>query len=174
MKDGVRLDKVRSLTGIERKIYDAVPIGSEWTSGQVVGEVFRLTRSQIDPSTATGRLNALAEQGIIKKRGRLFSKEPLEPKKVVSLSTVQPQRNDSTAPSDVQPEREKEPLALVGEALNELKGMAADLASQADALRRLAESIEGWACQLDDRAKAAGKGDERLRQVAKLLREAME
>ncbi len=56
--------KAQGLTGIAKKVFDAVPLATEWTTGQILSELHRVTGTRNDHRIVLGCLSTLVEQGL--------------------------------------------------------------------------------------------------------------
>jgi len=154
-----KLSRIESgLTGIAKKVLDAVPISTIWAKEQIFAEL-RRTNCSAARDVVEGCLDSLRGKGLISEpsRGhfvRVFAKpkEPHQEMKIVhSLSTAK---------------LAEEPT----EPVNQHQDGLSRIAAMAKTLRSLADDIETIGLDVEERMQAVEKDTEKLRQLQSLLK----
>lgn len=159
---------VQSLTGVAKKVYDVAPIAQRWSSGTIVGELFRLGH-KVDKRTVDGVLNDLVEKGLLiePKRGefmRATIKVPTLPPPASALAPVVPTQ---AKPQMASIERPTLKPADLLDRMASISGKLRDLGRDAS---NLANDIDDAAIAAQQKIEGASADASKLRQLQQLLR----
>lgn len=166
----------RALSGIAKRVLEAVPISEPWTVGQICTEL-RRNATRVDMAVVMGCLRTHVGLGLVREPTQLnFIRVQVPPLDARPLRIVHDITNNPggfmSLPAHVAkgiadshtPERltEREPLHDIGALSQRLRESGRALIMWAEDLERLALEFEG---RIDD----AKKGNEQLAQLRKLL-----
>lgn len=134
-----KLEKIeRGMTGLARKVLDAVPLSEPWDLAQIVSDITRTTGSRPDLQTVKATLVSLVGQGVVEEPRdgryvRVKVRQPLAPMLVRSSESppAEPVRVVTAAPA--QP---------VGDVLSRFAIIAGALRLKASELIALAKDLE--------------------------------
>lgn len=167
MNHARKMSLVGGLSGIAKKVFDTVPLGEEWTAGQIGAEMHR-TGTAIDMKTLQGCLASLTNQKLIK-----------EPDPGVFTRKEKP----VAKPAAQEPEyftKPKEATVLTIATSNQAKAKAApidvlsDICQQIDVisagLKKLKGDIEVAAITIEEQFAESEKRSEKLKQLQELLK----
>lgn len=139
------------LSAIVKKVYEVVPIKTNWTSVQVVNELNR-SGLNYDRKTIEGCLNSLVTSGLVSEPSKgLFIRVAVKDqpeKKVADLKPIRP-----VVSLDA---KQKGPMELL-----------AELASKA---RQFAEELDNAALEIEQEFQASEAKSEQLKQLKSLLK----
>jgi hypothetical protein len=169
--------QTESLNGVAARVLAVMPFTEPVTVSTICSDVYR-NGSRIDHNIVHGCLRALVSSGHVREsppgqfaRVTVVTDEP-EPKKALRVVHSQPEPTmtlpahvaKGIAESHTPPERltEREPLHDIG-------ALAGRLREQGRALIMWAEDLERLGLEFESRVEAAGKGNEQLAQLRKLL-----
>lgn len=150
MRNARMREAIQSLTGVTRKIFEAVPVEVAWNRHQIHQELIRSGRTY-EVQSVDGQLTRLAELGLV------------EQPKIGYFKRVSP-KPDKSKP--VVKAKDK-PVPQKPNDVGVLERMA-DIANRA---RALADDIDELALQADETIKRAESGSEKLRILQSLLKE---
>jgi hypothetical protein len=160
-----------ALSGIARRVLEAVPIAEAWTVAQICSELGR-TGSPVDMAKAMGCLRTAVGQGLVKEPHMLtfqrvhipeIEQPPIPP---APLRVVHPQPElTMSKPAPVIPATlpADEPLARIG-------ALAARLREQGRQLIKQAEDIEAVGLEFEARIDAAKQGSAKVMALRELLK----
>lgn len=161
----------RELTGVMRKVFEAMPISEPWTPPQVASEMSRVTRSSPDIRAVTACLSALVERGLAKEpvRGtfiRVESKPRLAavPPAPSAHSATPEKAATADAPAKPPEEESVEPMDRLASLASSMREIARRVSEMAQEAEEVAMDVE----QRMDRIKA---DTAKLRQLQALLKD---
>lgn len=162
---------IGNLTGVAKKVYDVTPITQAWSSGFMVGELFRQGH-RVDKRTVDGVLNSLVDQGLVieRKRGE-FTRAPI--RTVVSMPSI-PESRDMEIPKPVQQVMTPQAIGVLSPKQTDLLDRMAAISGKLRDLGRdansLAHDIDEAALSAQQRIEGASADASKLRQLQQLLR----
>lgn len=155
--------KMQGQSSIAKKVYEFVPMKTLYSTEEIVGEMRRVTRSNVDPRIMRGCLNSLKDGGLIDepetgKFKRIEVKEKIELKEIEmpALEVVVTQKQ-------VKQETNKTPLEL-------LSKISSRLGAVQMSIRSIADEIDAAAVEIEDGIQSNEKNVEKLRQLQALLK----
>jgi hypothetical protein len=154
-------DQIRTLSGSERKVFDAVPIDAAWSIVQII-ERIAVRGVRPEHRTVKGSLQSLEERGLIVEYGRdhyrrvTFKPKETNPTEVPSM----PDMNSRPAVTPVA--RLVTPPAKPGDPVSMLTQIAVEL-------RATASAIDGCLLAIMERQETTESGLGKLRQLQALL-----
>lgn len=153
-----------SVSGIARKVLEAIPISEEWTAAQIAWEVKRNGGSG-DQRIIGGCINSLIQSGVVREptRGN-FIRVGQKPK----LATVPPQEKEEKGCSAVLPVVEVK--ATQADPMKKIIEIAASMRESAANASRLAVEIEEVALDMESRIEKIHADTNKLRQLQELLK----
>lgn len=159
--------KVRELTGVVRKVYDAVPIRDQWTAVEIGQAIQRATRSTMDQRVMKGCLDTLKGHGLITEpeRGkfrRVEVRAKMESIVEKAAQTVVPIKPATEAAPATQ-EKAMRPTEI-------LAPLAKRIDAAGNLLKELASDIEAAAIEIEDNAAAESSEMVRLRMLRDALK----
>lgn len=158
-------------TGIAKKVLAATPAQDAWTPNQIASELYRLSGSRADLSTVSGCLNSLVDVGLVKRVSSTAGTyqrilvEAETPETALGMALVD--AGISADPAKVQTRiqvQSSDPLARLGALADRLRNLG-------DLQKLLADEIDEMALEVVEQIRAAGAGNEKLKQFAALIRE---
>lgn len=151
--NAAKMKQVESgLTGIARKVLDAVPINDAWQSHTIANEIKRMTGSAPESKMVNGCLESLKNSGLVR-----------EPKRGMWIRISAKDHDDDTkepAPANVVELRKQTEKLTAREMLSQV---AADM-------MELALRVEDVANEIDKEEKRNEEKTAKLRQLQELLR----
>lgn len=147
-----------ALTGVAKRVLDAVPIGEPWTATAISAEVAR-HGSRVDFNILLGCLNTHKSAGLVK--------EPMT-QYFQRVAVTMPAPKPASAANVValpmtEKLTEREPLESIG-------AMSQRLREAGRALIMWAEDLERLGLEFEGRVDSAGKDGEKLRQLQAILK----
>ncbi len=171
----------KSLNGIAKKVYEAVPVQEEWSVTQIIRELSRCG-SNPDHKVVMGCIVVLVEKGLVREPRRgLFIKAPQREKPRLSLKVVATPDPHAPAPAEkTEPEAAMKTdhaeattapkAATVEDPLSRLAALAVKAKQAGEALIAVASEIEDVAVAVDEQAKKVGADMDKFRQLQALLK----
>lgn len=147
----------QALSGIEKKVFDAVPYEEAWDRHAIVGEMRRATGSNPDPHVVDGCIVDLIQRNLVQEPTRGMFKR-VAPKVRVMVKPAL--GNGGTAPLPV-------PAAPIGPPLPTIDV----LANLSKKLRLLADEFDAAAIQVAADLERQGQEADRFRQLQTLLKQ---
>lgn len=156
--NAAKMKQVESgLTGIARKVLDAVPISDSWQAHTIANEIKRLTGSAPEIKIVTGCLESLKASGLVREpmRGKWIKvvvreyAEPEEiatPTKAVELRKQQPEQPTA-----------REMLSQVAVAMMDLAAKVEDVANEIDRAEKRNEEKTAKLRQLQELLRGLGQ-----------------
>lgn len=148
-----------TLSGVAKRVLDAVPIAEPWTATAICSELGR-NGSRVDFNIVLGCLNTHKQAGLVK--------EPMNQYFQRVAYTVPEKAKPAPQPANVVPimnaekMTEREPLESIG-------AMAQRLREAGRALIMWAEDLERLGLEFESRVDKAGQDGEKLRQLQTIL-----
>lgn len=158
----------KSVSGIARKVLDAVPLTETWPASKIIGEMVRMTSSSPDFKIVMGCLSTLVDQGLVRepKKGEF---QRIKPRPALAVA--------SPAPADTvaEPLTADAPEATVAtvaptEPIDRLAGLAATLKDLSVKVGAMAKEVEDVAISVEERIQTIHADTEKLRQLHALLK----
>lgn len=147
----------QGMSGIERKVYEALGFVEPMSPQAVCGAVFRATNSRPGIHIVEGCLGGLAERGLAKRTAQgLYLREPVKDRPEPKLQVV-PAMPSSTPPITTEPATAESPL-------DGIRRISLEIVERLDAIEKLAVQVE--AEHQRDRARI-----ERADKLASMLKE---
>ena len=140
------------LSGIARKVLDAVPKTDAWAAAAILGEIKRATGSSYEMKLINGCLESLKHSGLVRepKQGQ-WIRAPVKEAHVLDAKKI-------LAPAEKVADEQKP------------AGSMDRLADVANQLRILAHVVEEIACDIEQGMQHANEKTAKLRQLQELLR----
>lgn len=149
-------------TAVAQRVFDAVPITERWDAKQIATEMGRAWRPAPSFHILEGCLSSLHEQGLIHAEGnfrqRVFWRDVLPLSQPERRPTLKAVKNEEP------PMAVTEPKAATPSTFDRITALCAKLSAIAEELSEIALDIEAD-------LEASKSGDEKLRQLKKLLKE---
>lgn len=164
-----RLTQIESeLTGSNRKVFDAVPFETAWTTGEIYAEL-RRQGATMDIRYLQGGLNALSEMGLIKENPPRCYCRVNKPGKVVTVD--RPQTAAAVAvPTPSITLVSPSPPPASAPAADESVPVLNKFATLAGDLRVIAAKFEDLALEVEQQLQNSGAAGQQLKQLQTLLR----
>lgn len=168
-------DKLASMSGVERAVYEAVPCRSAWGIGQVVNELRRAGRTASEPQVRRCLLQ-LEGAGLVSRAGGTvgapqFSK-PAPARRSKRPATKNESPEETMATPRTNGASEQAPPASPAKAEQGIEAMALALAEMADEIRTAMELLTDAAVALaqaaSDQARRQSKADKLLAALREL------
>lgn len=152
-----------SLSGVAKRVLDAVPISEPWTATAICSELGR-HGSRVDFNIVLGCLNTHKQAGLVKEPmtqyfQRVYTPEMVKQKPIPAAPATNVVPLMSDAPEKL---TERDPLESIG-------AMAQRLREAGRALLMWAEDLERLGIEYESRVDQAGKDGEKLRQLQTIL-----
>lgn len=152
---------IDSLTGIARRVFDAVPIAEEWSAARISGEVSRVTGSRPDFNIVKGCLNSLCESKLVVEKQRGLFTRAKTTKLKEAIEVPKPQEAPTPAPP---------PETHTADPLVKAEQMSAAVRRMASDLLAIAKEIEDLALNVEQRIAEVERDVEKMRQLQSLLK----
>ena len=164
MKEKDMAIAIKSMTSVAKKVFDAVPIKEPWHITQIANELFRLG-IKLENSMIAGCLASLEKQGVIieKPRGVFIRASVKDYQPIPEIADIQLRKTISL-------QQEKEPMTNKSP-IEKLAALSQRVTVAMNALRDIAADIEVAAIEIDEQAKSADQGAQKLQQLKSLLKE---
>lgn len=165
----------RNMTGIMRKVLDAVPIAEPWTIPQICSEIQRAGGTS-DRRAISGCLNTLVEYGLIREPvAGSFERKPHKPAtppattesaaaKGADVMTMPQKSGEATSVPPLSP---LDRLAAAGHDLREL---SRSISRQSKNVEQLAEEIDAVAIEVTEKISRIESDTAKMRQLQELLK----
>lgn len=170
MNQGRLKSVINGLTGVSRRVYEAVPIAGPWTAAQIGTELFR-TSHRIDPKTIEGCLASLTSQKLIAEPQRgLFCKFSLKetPAEKVTATPAVVQHEEvkmaAIQKADTEKSSEKSPIDILAEFGDRIKTAAVGL-------QKIASDIDAAAIAIEEQLEESEGKSVKLKQLQMLLKD---
>lgn len=151
--NAARLKQVENgLSGIARKVLEAVPIADQWPAHTIANEIKRATGSAPEIKIVNGCLESLRSSGLVR--------EPTRGKWIRVSTKEHAGADDETTPAKVVELRKQQPEQTAREMLSQV----------AIAMMDLAAKVEDVANEIDKAEKRNEEKTAKLRQLQELLR----
>lgn len=151
--NAARLKQVENgLSGIARKVLEAVPIADQWPAHTIANEIKRATGSAPEIKIVNGCLESLRSSGLVR--------EPTRGKWIRVSTKEHADADDDPAPAKVVELRKQQPEQTAREMLSQV----------AIAMMDLAAKVEDVANEIDKAEKRNEEKTAKLRQLQELLR----
>lgn len=163
---------VSNLSGIAKKVYDAVPDGESWDAKAIIAEMQRMLGTKPDFRVVEGCLESLKVSGLLKESPpRMFVRLAIKTKE------EKPDVKPEVKPVETKPvETKMDPItqlstlaATLRERSRHVNAMLMQLDAMETELTRFADEIEKAAIAFDDQIKLAGEEAKKFRQIQQLL-----
>lgn len=174
--------RVNGLTGVIRKVYDAVPMQTPWNAHEIGQELFRTGKSGVDAHTLKGCLNSLSKYGMVREPTRGYfmrlppSKPVEEPTDLDSLlddlfpdqEPAATQEKEVAAPTQQEPTtmqttKQETPIEKIGR-------LASTVQAMQSTLKQLASDIDTVAIEVEEMFSSRDAETAKLRQLQALLK----
>ena len=159
--------KQQGLRGVEKKVFEAVPISELWLTAQIAAEVERVHGTRPEHSAVNGILDHLKTQGLVREpRHGHFQR--VTSRKSPTLKSIASWPDDKPPNSSSEKQEDQPPLSET----DELLSIAVDLRKLGDRAKKLAEQIDDAVLDLvakDERSEAELKKLRQLQQILKNL-----
>lgn len=157
----------KSVSGIARKVLDAVPLTETWPASKIIGEMVRMTSSSPDFKIVMGCLSTLVDQGLVRepKKGEF---QRIKPRPALAVAPP--------APSDAPAEPAPAPVAAVAEVaaptepIDRLAALASTLKELSERVAAMAKDVEDVAISVEERIQTIHADTEKMRQLQALLK----
>jgi hypothetical protein len=159
----------KSVSGIARKVLDAVPVSEPWPASKIIGEMVRMTSSSPDFKIVMGCLSTLADQGLVRepKKGEF---QRVKPRPALSaVSTPDGLAEEPTEPTEPTKLADDLPLAPA-EPMDRLASLAGTLRELSAKVTAMAKEVEDVALSVEERIQRIHADTEKLRQLQSLLK----
>lgn len=175
--------RVNGLTGVIRKVYDAVPMQTPWNAHEIGQELFRTGKSGVDAHTLKGCLNSLSKYGMVREptRGyfmRLPVAKPVEEESFILdslLDELYPDQESTETPekevaaptqqesTTMQTTKQETPIEKIGR-------LASTVQAMQSTLKQLASDIDTVAIEVEEMFTSRDAETAKLRQLQALLK----
>lgn len=163
-----KIDRVENnLSGIARKVLDAVPLQESWSTAEVIAEMRRQGQNP-DFRIVAGCLSSLCEQRLVReptqgKFTRVQSKPVLKAVKEVKAETPAAVASEAR----INPETTG---AAKPDTLGKLAALSTGLRTLSDALANAAKQIDDVAIEVEERIQSIEADGQQLQQLRTLLK----
>lgn len=176
MNHARKVSLISGLSGIAKKVFDAVPLGEEWSAGQIGSEVHR-TGTAIDMKTLQGCLGSLVNQKLIKETspGSFTRRE----RAVIQIVKTEPEYFTKpkeapvltvTAEKNNQPKDKAAPIDVIGDIAKNMALVISQVNMAITNLNKLKGDIEEAAIIIEEQFAESEKRSEKLKQLQELLK----
>ena len=162
MKTEAQINRILDTqTSIARHVYEAVPIGSQWATNQIWGEMKRLNHN-IDMRRLEGCLSTLVGSKLIKERPKgFYQRVPV--RQTVTLKVGSPEAHQiKTEEKPMAEKQAREPVTIMAEITAEMNGLVKDMTE-------LAERFEIAALEMQESIEKSTAEDQELVELKRLL-----
>lgn len=170
-----KLERVeRELSGIVRKVFEALPASEPWSPSQVLAEMARQTGSRPEHRAVTACLGQLVERGLAKEPTRgLFVRAHTKPQlaavpqataSVPSLPCAREEAPAMSKPITAEKSNSADPMDRLAALASTLKGLGAQVS-------QIAREVEDVAIGVEERVQRIHADTEKLRQLQALLKD---
>lgn len=157
----------QNLSGIAKRVLDAVPISEPWTVGQICTELGR-TGARVEMNVVMGCLRTHVGQGLCKEPRQLtFQRVQIPDADPPTLRVI---TADTTKPGVFMSKAAPALTSATGDPLGAIGSLAARLREQGRALIVAAEEVERVGLEFEQRVDAAKQGNAKLQALQALLK----
>lgn len=151
----------KGLSGIAKKVLEAVPISEQWNRHKIYGELGRIGHN-IEKASVDGCLKYLMEMGLVR--------EPARGSFIRIVAKPRAQTHDIELSAPRVPPQATNPLAVPADPLDQMAAVATALRAQAKHLNEQADLIDEIAINSQDQLTRASADSAKLKQLQQLLK----
>lgn len=154
-------ERLRHLSSIARKVYEAVPKSEPWSLSYINSELQRTGGTGRDTRILLGCLNGLKIAGLVE-----------EPTRGTFIRVGVRAEKPKSAPIESQPQQEIKTMQAIAttSAVKAIRAPIAILSDLAARLRQVADDVETAALEIDEHLAQKSAGAEKLAQLQQLLK----
>lgn len=163
MNAGRHKSVINNLTGVARKVFDAVPIKESWTKAQIAAEIRRISGAGVDTKVIDGCLNTLTGTGVIKEVVRgVFQRVDVTQNKEKKADVIEAVKCEAVSPAQCEAVRQS-PIVILEHIANKMRAFSALAAD-------LVQNIEDAAIEIEQLLDESEGKNEKLKQLQQLLK----